>query len=113
MIKANALEYRTITRALQDGSFYASQGPEIHDLWLEDGVLHISCSPAEKIILTTSRRRRAIVLAEEGESVSCADFPVMDEEIYVRVTVVDHRGRPANTNAYFLDQFRMSENTSR
>ena len=29
MIKAEKLEYRTITKALEDGNFYASQGPEI------------------------------------------------------------------------------------
>jgi len=102
MIKADKLEYRTITKALQDGHFYASTGPEIKELWIADDQLHIACSEAEKIILTTYRRRRGIVWAEEGESISCADFKISPDDKYVRVTVVDHRGRTADTNAYFF-----------
>ena len=41
VIKAPELSYRAITQALQDGHFYASQGPEIHELWVEDGYIHI------------------------------------------------------------------------
>lgn len=102
MIKADNLEYRTITKALQDGHFYSSTGPEIHELWIEDDHLHIECSEAEKIILTTFRRRRGIVWAEEGQSVNCADFSVSPDDKYVRITVVDHRGRTADTNAFFF-----------
>lgn len=102
MIKAEKLEYRSITQALQDGNFYTSMGPKIHELWIEDGKLHIECSPAEKIIMTTARRRRDIVWAKEGETATEANFPIYPEDIYVRITVIDHRGRPADTNAYFL-----------
>ena len=38
MIKAEKLEYETITKALVEGKFYASQGPLIHDLYIEDGL---------------------------------------------------------------------------
>lgn len=102
MIKAENLEYRTITKALEAGSFYASQGPMIHNLWIEDDKLHVDCTEAEKIILTTSRRRRGIVWANEGETVTSADFDIFPEDRYVRVTVQDHRGRFAETNAHFL-----------
>jgi len=103
MIKAEKLEYRTITQALKNGHFYATQGPEIHELYVEDGSLHVSCSPAEKIILTTSHRRRRIIWANRGEAVTEGMFSICQEDVYVRITVIDHTGRPANTNAYFTD----------
>lgn len=104
MIKADALEYRTITAALQAGNFYASTGPEIRELWFEDGKVHVECGPAEKIYLTTARRSRQMRWAPEGESLTQAEFDVVPEDGFIRITVVDHRGRTADTNAYFLDK---------
>lgn len=104
MIKAEKLEYKTITDALLAGNFYASQGPEIHELWMEDGKIHLACSDARKIFMTTARRKARLVLAPKGESVNEAVFDVAPEDIYVRFTVVDHEGLPAQTNAYFTDE---------
>lgn len=103
MIKADKLEYRTITKALEEGYFYASQGPEIHDLWMEDGRIHVNTSEAEKILFNFGNRQAKGVAAEEGQSICSASMEVEESNIYVRVTVIDHRGRIANSNAYFLD----------
>ena len=102
MIKAERLDYRTITQALEKGHFYASQGPEIYEMFYEDGSVHLKCSPAEKIILTTARRRRKILWAKHGETITEGVFSVEAEDGYFRITVTDHSGHPANTNAYFL-----------
>lgn len=104
MIKAKELEYRTITTALVEGSFYSSQGPEIYDLWIEDGRIHINTSAAEKILFNFGNRQARYFAAEEGESICSASMEVEKSNVYVRVTVIDHRGRYANTNAYFLDE---------
>ena len=105
MIKADKLEYRTITKALQVGSFYASQGPEIYDLYVEDGIVHITCSPASEIMFTTGQRHRQLDLAPENGTITEASFELDKDDLYVRVTVTDHSGKHANTNAYFLDTF--------
>ena len=103
MIKAEKLEYETITKALVDGNFYASQGPLINELWFEDGKIHIECSDAESIVLNTSGRRARKVQATAG-NLNSAEFEVLPEDIYVRITVTDSTGRKANTNAYFMDE---------
>jgi len=102
MIKAEKLEYSTITQALVNGHFYASQGPEIYELFYDDGAVHLTCSPAEKVILTTPWRRRKILWSKDGEFITKAVLPIKPEDDYFRVTVIDHHGRPANTNAYFV-----------
>ena len=103
MIKADCLEYRTITKALEEGNFYASTGPEIHDLWIENGELHVTTSDAEQIHFNYGTRRVKRFWAENGESINHASMELDPHGIYVRVTVEDHRGRCANSNAYFLD----------
>ena len=104
MIKADKLEYKTVTDALVKGNFYASQGPLIHDLWFEDGNIHVTCSDAARITLATGQRRAGSVYAKTGEVLNEASFPVKETDGYVRLTVVDERGFKAYTNAYFTDE---------
>lgn len=103
MINADKLEYRTVTKALESGSFYASQGPEIYELWYEDGKIGIKCSDAAKIVLNTGIRRCGVVYANGENGVNEAVFDVEDSDNYVRITVTDFSGKHANTNAYFVD----------
>ena len=103
MICAEKLEYKAVTQALEKGHFYASTGPEIKELWFEDGNLHITCSPAAKIVLNTGYRRAAICQDPEGGTVTEATFDVLPEDGYVRITVTDPQGKHANTSAYFTD----------
>ena len=104
MIKADKLEYKTITDALLAGNFYASQGPEIYNLWVEDNVLHIDCSDAKTIRFNTGVRRAKKVDAQDGKTINTAEFEVLPEDIYVRVTITDSNGKFAYTNAYFVDE---------
>ncbi|MBQ8742101.1 MAG: PHP domain-containing protein [Clostridia bacterium] len=104
VIKADKLEYRTVTKALENGSFYSTLGPEIYELYFEDGKVHISCSDAESITFTTGSRRADIRWAPDGEVVNSAEFNVDPNGKYFRLTVSDYRGKVACTNAYFTDE---------
>lgn len=104
VIKAEKLEYKAVADALLAGHFYASQGPEINELWYENGKIHICCSDADRIILHTDSRRAQIVFRTEDAPVNSATFDVVPEDVYVRITVIDANGKHANTNAYFTDQ---------
>ena len=100
MIRAERLDYKTITHALEQGHFYASWGPEIHSLWVGDGKIHITCSPASRIIATFHARKSRVI---QGPGLTEASFPLSPEDGYVRLTVVDEKGRCADTNAYFME----------
>lgn len=104
MIKAEKLEYRCITDALLKGHFYASQGPEICGLWLEDDILHVECSPADKVTCTVAQRRCMSRYGENGEPATHVTFELKPDDVYFRVTVTDERGLHADTNAYFTDE---------
>lgn len=100
MICADKLEYRTITKALEDGHFYASSGPEIKALWFEDGNIHIECSPAAEIQVSYGSRRAGRLKAADTP-LTQAEFPVEPNDHYVRITITDHNGGHANTNPYY------------
>lgn len=57
MIKAPVLAYDAIIKALDAGDYYCSTGPEIHDLYLEDGRLCLDCSPVRRIALQCKLHR--------------------------------------------------------
>ncbi len=103
MIKADKLEYKTITDALLKGNFYASQGPEIHNLWFENDTLHIDCSDVMSIRFNTGVRRAKKFENSDGTSLNSAEFKVIPEDKYIRVTITDSNGKYAYTNAFFTD----------
>lgn len=103
MIKSDDLEYRKITKALENGDFYTSMGPEIKELWFEDGKVHIETSCADRIVLNTGRRKAAAVFAEGDNAVTTAEFTIEQNDVFFRISVFDEKGRVAHTNAYFTD----------
>ena len=103
VIFADKLDYRTVTQAMLDGQFYASMGPEIKELYLEDDKLYIKTSPAESIIMHTNCRRSGSVHREKGKKLTEATFPLHRDCKYIRFTVIDKYGKHADTNAFFMD----------
>lgn len=104
MIMAERLDYRTVTKALENGDFYASEGPEIYALWYEDKKVHIKCSEADRISCMYQIRKAEIVFSEKNLPVTEAVFDAAPECGYFRITVVDKTGKRACTNAYFTDE---------
>lgn len=109
MIKAEKLDYESVTDALIKGNFYSSQGPEIYALWLEDDKLHVECSPADKVTCTVNRRRCMSRYNEETGEITHAVFEIKPSDGYFRVTITDKKGNKADSNAYFTDTLELPE----
>ncbi len=102
VIKAPSLEYTDVANALSCGSFYASMGPEIKELYYEDGRVYIKTSAAERITVSMGNRRASAVYREKGKALTSACFDISPDSVYFRLTVFDKHGKRADTNAYFL-----------
>lgn len=92
MVKADELTREAILSAIKAGDFYASQGPII-DVTCTDGVIHVECSPAERVTYFTDTawcgHRNDI-----RHSITSSEFK-MSNERFVRVEVCDEEGRVA------------------
>ena len=106
MLKAEKLEYKTVTDALMKGDFYSSEAPEIKSLYIEDGKVTVETSEATEIRFTTGIRKSKRFLATEGVMLTEATYelPIDRDPYYFRVTVTDKNGKFAYTNAYFTDE---------
>lgn len=105
MLKLPELSYGAVIRALRQGDFYASNGPEICELTIENDAVCLRCSPVEKIYLVTEGRCCQMRVAAPGETVTEAVFPLKGDEGYVRIDCRDAWGRHAWSNAVFLEDF--------
>jgi hypothetical protein len=104
MINAPRLEYGEIIKALESGNVYASMGPEIKAIFVEDGKIHVECSPARRICIHRATRWDSCVKANEGETVTEAVFDFNPSALWFRITVEDEKGRHADSRAYFSDE---------
>lgn len=107
MVKADALTHECILDAIERGDCYASSGPEIKELYYEDGRVFVKCSEADAVHLYTAGRRRARTPeVKDGQAITEASFEVKESDFYFRITVKDKNGKYANTRAYFLDELK-------
>lgn len=114
MIAADSLSYDSIITSLERGDCYSSTGPEIRELYIEDGIVHVSFSDAIFAKLTTNIRFARNKHAKPEEAINEASFDINDflndefegcyrNESYFRVEVVDKNGKRAWTKAYFIN----------
>ena len=107
MIKADKLEHESIISSLQNGDFYASTGPEIKSLYLEDSKICVDCSEAKTVIMYTGNRRKGVLRAEKGNAVTHAEFNANEIYEYFRIEIRDFEGNKAFSRAYFTDTYTL------
>jgi len=101
-VKARALTEEDICESIACGSFYASQGPEIYDFYIEEGIAHFTCSPVKKIYINGHIRQIGVALAEEDRYLTSFAGKLQGSEIYVRIECYDEKGKKAYTNPIYL-----------
>ena len=98
MIKAKELTVEAVLEALRTGCFYASCGPVIEDLRIEDGKVILRCSPVAEVHLVCRKWSGGSLYADGGEEMTRVEFTLKEKAGFVRVEVVDRRGKRAWTN---------------
>ena len=102
MVNAESLTQEALLSAIRSGNFYASCGPELYDVSIQDGILHVSCSACSEIHVISYPPRGKAHYAE-GEMLTELNYPLKGGESYIRVECVDADGKPAWSNAIFLN----------
>lgn len=98
-ISSKSLSYEDVVAALVNGDFYASQGPQIYEISLENDILTVKCSAVQSIRVYTKGRRCYEVY---GDGLTEATFKLNGNEGYIRVACVDKDNKDANSNAFWV-----------
>ena len=99
MINSKSLDYVDVIDALRRGDFYASKGPSIYEITLEDNLLKVACSESDAMIVYTDSRT---VHSKVGKGMTQGIFELRGYEKYIRVECRDKEHKSAYSNAYFL-----------
>ena len=101
MVKAEANTPEALLASLKAGTYYSSQGPEIHTVEIADDGLRIECSPAVRILVNGRGYQGSYVV---GTGISHATLPLekLEGSPWIRVIVVDETGRRAWTNPFWF-----------
>ena len=99
-ILAEELTYPAVIRALEEGRFYATTGPEITELTFDGSHVRIGCSPAQRIVVHGSPKLGKSFYNPDGSPITHAelDLPPIGEYVYFSVYTAD--GKAAHTRAF-------------
>lgn len=101
MVKAPENTPEALLAALKAGHFYASQGPELHDVQIKGNHLEVACSAAVSVMaLGHGTGAKAV----HGASMTVARVPLerLNNSPWVRAVVVDAAGKRAWSNPIWL-----------
>ena len=108
-ILADALTYGDVITALKRRDFYATNGPAIHEIRLEDGKegkeVHVTCSPAASVYLYYGSKTPKACRLAAGETGTEFILPLHPEAAYFRISVTDAEGRRANSRGFFREEW--------
>lgn len=102
MINSASLDYDSIMHSLENHQLYASTGPVIKGLYIEDNKAYLTYEKGAYAAISTKGRRTQAIASDNTNGENTAVFQIFPEDVYVRFDVVDQNGARANTCAYFV-----------
>lgn len=101
LIHCDELNYENVISSLEKGNHYASMGPLIKDLYIEDNKLHIACTPCMRIAILTETRNRTFKESKElVDEFTELTLPLPKFDKFIRIYLIDSHGNKALTRAY-------------
>ena len=100
MVKSEGGDAACLVAALRRGNFYASQGPEIEAMSVQDGTVEVRCSPARNIALVGRGSRAVNVFGQDLTSAELSVERFLGD--WCRLIVTDTEGRSAWSNPIWL-----------
>ena len=102
MVEATDMDSTHILRAIRQGRFYATEGPQIHIERRGADRVRVICSPALKIEFFSDMGQTSGKIID-GENLIEADYVIKDGERFVRAEVTDENGHRAWSNTIRFD----------
>mgnify|MGYP001018554886 CR=1 FL=1 len=101
-VNSDSLTAEELVQSLREGKFYSSQGPEIKQIVVEGDTITVECSPAQRVNFITNAPAGRVIRADDAQ-LTQASFTARPGLTYVRIEVVDERGRTAWSNPIWLN----------
>lgn len=108
-IGAKELKYDQIIEAMEKGNIFCASGrdnpPVFKALYIEDNIIKIDCTPVTNINVNGYGRCDRHITAPAGETITHAEFPLRESDVYFRISLRDEFGNNAHTHTYFVKDY--------
>lgn len=102
-LKSEKLDQISVLKALQEGQFYSSMGPQIFEINQEGRELYVRCSPVRSIYLIGDLWHCPDARHSwNGDPITEAHFSLHQGQRYIRFEIIDHDHNSAWSNAFFM-----------
>ena len=106
MVAAQELSQDALITALKAGHHYASTGADFTDLQIDDGVLTVTSSPVDAVVISGAGHK---ALAEAGKDMTVTQFDLTHfRSDWFRITLQDSAGKMAWSNPYYKRDLGLS-----
>jgi hypothetical protein len=105
VIKAKELTYEALISALDSGDYYASTGPILKNLRIEDGILYVECSAVSGVYVHGELYSHRAALIKGDDCIEYAELNVekiLEGSKYLFVQIVDREGKRAWSAPYYI-----------
>lgn len=96
MVNSPSLDKINILKNIKEGNFYASQGPVIRQIILEDKEIFVETSPVVRIsFMSDDFYNEKRVVKKKGKLLTSASYKFSERDNWVRIECMDHKGKKA------------------
>lgn len=104
---SDQLTQSALMNSIVNGNYYASTGPEIYDLRVEEGEVKVQCSEVQYIMFKSWPVRGDFLVDCEGTKPFTRAANKIDPSMtYIRVECIDRQGKVAWTNPIFIEDLK-------
>lgn len=107
MISMPELTYKAFTEAFENGRFYASSGPQIYELYIDEDsdTLILDCDPVKHVLVKGIHTVRAKRIDAEGDCITHAEIPLEEirkKEPFMRIELLTSDMKRAYSQPYYF-----------
>jgi len=108
MVRAQQCTAESILAAIAQGHFWATTGPELHKVWVENKTVHVDCSPVRVINFKAQGRHGHTERTQPGKLITSASFELRGPESYIRIEIIDDLGGRAWSNPISMTEDQLT-----
>ena len=108
MISMPELSYAAFADAFENGTFYASSGPEIREYYIDEETdeIVVSCSPVARVLIKGIHTVRAHRVTSDKDDISYVRIPlapIRKKEPFFRLEIMTTDGKRAYSQPYWFE----------
>ena len=101
MVNAPTLSADSIKKSLNDGNFYATQGPRFESIRMNNEIVEVKCSDVETIVFYSNTVWCNDRVTTGG--ITFASYEIKPTDRYVRIELIDSKGKMAWSSPFAVN----------